>query len=115
MARTLQEAKLIAGFFKDKAKKRQRETGSYACEHSTDIRHSECSKCLEQLRQTLKVESKPVPKPIPKPKAVLKSFAEIKAEKKAEPDLNAVARRARASVKKATAKKAASKKKSGRK
>lgn len=56
--RTIEDRKRIKAFFEDKSKQRFRETGSYACEHATDIRNSECSLCLEEDKPKKKVTKK---------------------------------------------------------
>ncbi len=49
MSRTREDQKRIADFFSAKSKSRFREVGTYACEHYTDIRNSECPECLAEL------------------------------------------------------------------
>lgn len=49
--RSIVDRELIAAFFSAKSKRRFRETGSYACEHATDLRNSECDLCLAEMHK----------------------------------------------------------------
>lgn len=56
--RTIEDRKRIAAFFEQKSKDRFKETGSYACEHYTDLRNSECPMCLGEFFRKQRVPGK---------------------------------------------------------